>query len=130
MSVSPRLPIPHSQVAVNPASTGTACNHRQVQTAIIYCEANFGAIDGKTYKVMVLFPKKSSAYKLLLNQRALLQRTFRKKVWNHLQKLLWKKPVQKHLLRTTHNPPLMSKQLPRRNNKRAKNSNLKKNQQI
>ena len=62
MSVSPRLPIPHSQVAVNPASTGTACNHRQVQTAIIYCEANFGAIDGKTANGLV---RHSEKYRVL-----------------------------------------------------------------
>ena len=70
MSVSPRLPIPHSQVAVNPASTGTACNHRQVQTAIIYCEANFGAIDGKTANGLVRHSEKYRVLAVIDSEKA------------------------------------------------------------
>lgn len=70
MSVSPRLPIPHAPIAVNPAPTATACNHRQDQTAIVFCEANFGAIDGKTANGLVRHSEKYRVLAVIDSEKA------------------------------------------------------------
>ncbi len=44
------------------AQTRSSGEHRRVPTAIIYCEANFGAIDGKTANGLV---RRSEIYKIL-----------------------------------------------------------------
>lgn len=62
MSVSPRLPIPCAQTVDSSLSSRTASEQTQVQTAIVYCEANFGAIDGKTANGLV---RHSEKYRVL-----------------------------------------------------------------
>jgi uncharacterized NAD-dependent epimerase/dehydratase family protein len=72
MSVFPRAAILYSQAAhrshvarsdsANLAWSRTGCEHEQVQTAVVYCEANFGAIDGKTANGLV---RHSEKYKIL-----------------------------------------------------------------
>ncbi len=69
MSVSPYADFPCAQTAdsghasTNDASRSqTGREHERVQTAVVYCEANFGAIDGKTANGLV---RHSERYKIL-----------------------------------------------------------------
>jgi len=56
MSLSPHLDVAKS------ASSRIAHEHGHVQTAVVYCEANFGAIDGKTANGLV---RHSEKYRIL-----------------------------------------------------------------
>ena len=58
MSPSARPPFPHEQAVTNSASSQHAGEPRKVQTAVVYCEANFGAIDGKTANGLVRHSEK------------------------------------------------------------------------
>ena len=68
MSVSPYADLPCAQtadsshVSTNDVSRSQGREHERVQTAVVYCEANFGAIDGKTANGLV---RHSERYKVL-----------------------------------------------------------------
>lgn len=72
MSVSQRADFPNAQPAdpdhatrndlATIARSRTSWEHKPVQTAVVYCEANLGAIDGKTANGLVRYSEK---YKIL-----------------------------------------------------------------
>ncbi len=51
-----------TNVSAKSARLRTSCEHEVVETAVVYCEANFGAIDGKTANGLVRYSEK---YKIL-----------------------------------------------------------------
>ncbi len=72
MSLSQRVAVASAQLANQDHAAGngsakfaplrTGAEHEPVQTAVVYCEANFGAIDGKTANGLV---RHSQKYKIL-----------------------------------------------------------------
>ncbi len=51
-----------TSVSAKSARSRTSGEHEAVETAVVYCEANFGAIDGKTANGLVRYSEK---YKIL-----------------------------------------------------------------
>lgn len=67
--ITPTAPVAHSRAA-NPSPTRSSGRRQRTATAIVYCEANFGGIDGKTANGLVRHSEKYEILSVIDSEQA------------------------------------------------------------